>query len=88
MTNDCIIGELIDYDNTRLVTLGELKRHIADGIRMSEYCHENGFPDTQHVYSLADYCDGRRSTDLRRFLYCPCCGEMIPWKQIKEGTRQ
>ena len=93
LAHEHIIGEIIDYDATRLVTLTMLKEHIQQNIAMADLM--NGpkvsflldplFGRKYSVYSLADYCDGRRNTDLRRFTYCPECGQKIDWKAIKEG---
>lgn len=92
MNHEHIIGEVLDYDDTRLVTLSSLKEHIKQSIAMAELM--NGpkvsflldplYGRKYNVYSLADYCDGRRSTDLRRFNFCPVCGEKIDWKAMKE----
>lgn len=65
----CYIGLLHDYDNTDVITLEELKAHI----------------EMRTVYTMSDYCDRRKSTDLTRFNYCPMCGKKIDWKAMKGG---
>lgn len=54
-------------------SVAELKKFIAKYI---EY----------KTYSLSDYCDKRKSTDLTQFNYCPFCGKKIDWKAIKDGA--
>ena len=71
--HECVIGIRYDYDNTDLVTLEDLKRHI-------------NYPFRNTAWSLKDYCDKRKNTDLTRFDYCPYCGKKIEWKKIKEGA--
>lgn len=92
IAHECIIGEIIDYDDTRLVTLSSLKEHIKQQIAMAELLNDKKvsfllspvYGRTFPAYSLADYCDGRRNTDLHRFKFCPECGLKINWKAIKE----
>lgn len=38
----------------------------------------------ESIYTLEDYVDRRKSTNITRFEYCPYCGEKINWKSIKE----
>jgi hypothetical protein len=73
LNHECYIGILYDYDNTDIVTISELKRHIHPVFSR---------------YSLADYCDWRKSTDLFRFRLCPLCGREIDWKALKRGDGQ
>ena len=39
------------------------------------------------VFTLKQYADRRRSTDLTRFSFCPDCGKRIDWKSIAEESR-
>ena len=39
------------------------------------------------VFTLKQYADRRRSTDLTRFSFCPDCGKRIDWKSIAEEPR-
>ena len=82
---DCFIGMLNDYDNTGLITINELKEHIKETEDFVDMVKANGYNDLAHrkAYSLSDYCDKRKATDLTRFDYCPKCGEKIDWKGIK-----
>ena len=81
---ECCIGIKYDYENTELVTLAELKGYIEREKRLSEY-HKNSdwWQSMCNKYTLDDYCDKRKSTDLTRFNYCPFCGKRIDWKAIK-----
>ena len=88
----CTIGMLYD-DDYDLVTLNGLKSHIAN----TEYDNNimtnmfNGNPPKSLLrtkYELKDYADRRKSTDFKRFEYCPHCGKKIDWKKIKNGEVQ
>ena len=74
-----IIGIVYHYDATGLVTLDELKEYIE----ANRYAYDQFW--TQNYYTLSDYCDKRKSTDMTRFNYCPKCGEKIDWKAIKRS---
>lgn len=78
-TCEHVIGMVFDYDNTRLVSLVDLKWHIKDNER-----RYNSFWTNQKPYTLSDYADKRKCTDMTRFDYCPFCGTMIDWKAIKK----
>ena len=39
------------------------------------------------LFTLKQYADRRRSTDLTRFSFCPDCGKRIDWKSIAEEPR-
>lgn len=85
---DCIIGLLYHNDYSELVTLDRLKEHIEE---QREYNRSlavdpifSTAPDLKvKCYTLQQYCDWRRSTDLHRFSYCPDCGAKIDWGKIK-----
>ena len=85
--HECCIGITHDYDNTTTVTLSELKLHIK-GKKELKQAFENdiafaGYNHGIKVWSLADYCDRRKSTDLTRFEFCPYCGKKIDWKALR-----
>lgn len=87
MEHDCVIGLLAKHDERYLVTIEELEKHIADSIDFFDWIKENGyslFPGNRtSAYTLSDYTDFRKNTDLHRFMYCPYCGQKIDWKQIR-----
>lgn len=87
--HECYIGIQYDYDNTDLVTLAALKEYIESEKRLAE-SHKDSewWQSLCSKYTLADYCDRRKSTDLTRFNYCPVCGKKIDWKAIKRGERE
>ena len=78
------IGVLWNYESTTITTIKELKEHIEWNKRWREYSYDVVFHSG--LYSLADYCDKRKSTNLTRFNYCPLCGKKIDWKAIKGGA--
>lgn len=73
MKNECVIGVYYNYEDTKLVTLDDLAREARESERLGT-----------SVYSLKDYLNKRKNTNLYRFLYCPYCGEKIDWKKLKE----
>ena len=76
--HECVIGLIHDYDDTRIVTLEELKEHI-------QWEKESRSPYFNwKTHELSDYCDKRKNTDLTRFEFCPMCGKKIDWKAIKK----
>lgn len=82
MEHECVIGMIYDYDNTQLVIVAELKEHIQRENKLAQWIPSR---TARTVWTLAQYCDRRYNTDLRRFKYCPDCGKRIDWKAIKEG---
>ena len=86
--HECIVGLVFNYDESELVTLRNLKEHIINRRAMYEWCKENYVNGMQDGYcTLADYADGRKSTDLYRFEYCPICGKRIGWKKIRQEAK-
>ena len=75
---DCVIGEWLDYEDTRLITANELFENVK-----MENCIVT-FERTK--LTVADYCDFRKSVNLVRFMFCPECGRKIDWKAIKESA--
>ena len=79
---ECVIGIRYDWENTELVTLAELKKYIDF---ITDFAEDNPC-FIRKAYTLSDYCDKRKKTDLYRFEYCPHCGKKIDWKTIKDGA--
>ena len=77
---ECIIGLYYDSEDAKLVTLKELKEEIKENKQYNEYMARN-YSGLSYVklpeYSLRDYFDGRKSTNLTRFKYCPMCGRAL-----------
>ena len=89
----CVIGLLHDYDSTHLVSLDGLKEHIQESQGHNEWIDKDQvLKDCEElkskVYSLKDYSDKRKATDLTRFDFCPECGKKIDWKAIKNGAEE
>ncbi len=89
MNCKCYIGIINDYDNTRMTTLYGLKLHIKESLALKQAFETDplyvGYNHGIKGWTLADYCDKRKNTDLTRFEYCPMCGRKIDWKAIKIG---
>ena len=81
---ECIIGIKHDYEDTRLVTLSKLIEEIEWLKERQKTFAEYGIKNK--IYTLSDYCDKRKATDLTQFNYCPVCGKKIDWKAIKGGA--
>lgn len=81
--HECIVGELYDYADTRLVTVNELLEDIKIQHKTYEYALSLSMT-TKLPYMLKDYVDKRKSTNLTRFEFCPYCGKKIDQKKIKE----
>lgn len=86
----CVIGLLHDYDSTNLVSLDGLKEHIQSNRQQNEWIDKDPvLKDCEElkskIYSLKDYADKRKATDLTRFDFCPECGQKIGWEAIKRG---
>lgn len=89
MNCKCYIGIINDYENTRMTTLYGLKLHIKESLYLKQAFETDplyvGYEHGISGWTLADYCDKRKNTDLTRFEYCPMCGRKIDWKSIKSG---
>lgn len=85
--HECTIGMLLELEDSKLVTLNELKEHIDEtnefrsgNITILKYINPKG---NFKQISLNDYKDARKSNDLYRFEYCPYCGQKINWKNLE-----
>lgn len=61
------------YDDYEFVTIEDLERHIAR-------------QDT--VYTMADYLDRRKSTNIVRFNFDPFTGKKIDWAKLRKKYEQ
>ena len=89
---DCYIGVLHRPEYSSLVTLDELKTHIESQKEFNRSLRadpvfRNCLGLYVKVFTLKQYADRRRSTDLTRFSFCPDCGKRIDWKSIAEEPR-
>ena len=89
--HECIVGLLHLTDCDVLVTLQGLKNHIEDTRNYNDMLRfdpsfKSEFQRLKHEeYSLAQYGDRRRATNLSRFSFCPLCGEEIDWAAIRRN---
>ena len=85
----CVIGLLNLSSESELATVAMLKDHIVDRVERNRQIRELGVSIGSWLYekewTLKDYCDKRKSTNLSRFDFCPECGKKIDWKRIKDG---
>lgn len=85
INHECIIGLLSYIDSCALVTVSKLKQHIRE--RIEDNILNDKYYSLPYLknkeWLLSDYADKRKSTNLKRFDFCPYCGEKIDWKKIK-----
>lgn len=87
--HECVIGLLHHYGHSELVTLEDLEDHIIDNVTYNIMVRSDPFLRRckelyRKEWSIKDYADRRKQTDLTRFKHCPECGKPIDWKKIKE----
>lgn len=89
--NDCdhIVGLLHHMEYSELTTIDGLLRHINDRKFLNEMILNDPFYEglkhrMRPIYTLRDYGDHRRNTNLTRFACCPKCGAKIDWKAIRQ----
>ena len=80
----CIIGEINDWENTRLVNVASLVEQIKENLKHERFRVEICRCEPRQVYTLKQYGDRRYKTNLIRFDYCPMCGEKIDWVAIRD----
>ena len=88
--HECFIGLYYWHaDDVGLVTLSKLKKNISDEKDLYEAIkYDSVYASIYHSikhYTLKDYADRRKSTNLNRFEYCPVCGKKIDWERIGSG---
>lgn len=81
--HECVIGLLHGSDSEELVTLVDLEDYIFDTVQHNQNLPKHLKWASRLVWSLEDYADKRRSTNLHRFDYCPECGEKVDWRSIR-----
>lgn len=86
MSHECEIGLIHYCDGSMLITLSKLKEYIqTEIIEFNAMCRREGYSDLLHrQWTLRDYADKRKSTNLTRFDFCPECGKKIDWKAIRK----
>ena len=81
--HECIIGLLHRADYSELVTLQELQVHIYWTKEYNDVVRDDLPRLLQEEWTLKDYADKRKTTNLHRFDFCPVCGKAVDWKAIK-----
>lgn len=82
---ECVIGLYYGNDGNELVSLSDLKFNIQDVKEFNAECKKFGMSDiVKKEYTLRDYADKRKSTNLTRFNFCPMCGKEIDWTAIRK----
>jgi hypothetical protein len=86
MSHECVIGLIHYCEGSMLITLPKLKEYIqTEIIEFNALCRIEGYIDILHrLWTLRDYADWRKSTNLTRFNYCPECGQKIDWGAIRK----
>lgn len=86
--HECVIGLYHHYEGSQLITLAELEEEITDRIMHNVMLDSDPLlKDCEYLrkkeWTLADYGDKRKNTNLTRFDHCPECGKAIDWKAIR-----
>ena len=89
LEHECIIGLYYDVDIDRLTTFRGLKylSSYNEEIRRAtnlDPVYAKIYYDHCNKYEFKDYFDKRKSVNMKRFEYCPMCGEKIDWKEMKK----
>lgn len=87
----CYIGEWLDYENSYIITLDELKEKVKNNNETFDYglnTYGGHFMNgLMKKLNLKDYFDGRKNTNLNKFKYCPYCGKEIKWDILKKKSK-
>lgn len=86
--HECVIGLYHHYEGSDLVTLADLENEIAERIMFNIMIDADPqLTECEFLrkkeWTLADYGDKRKNTNLTRFDFCPECGKAIDWKAIR-----
>lgn len=81
--HECIIGLLYQTDTSDLCTVSMLRNHIDErrelNVEAKKYMPHLVIPE----WTMKDYTDRRKSTNLTHFTFCPTCGKKIDWKGLR-----
>lgn len=88
--HECTVGLLHYVDYSDLVTLEELREHIADCVTDNILLESDpvlrGCKNLKKkVWTMKQYADWRCNTNLQKFSYCPRCGKLIKWNEIRRA---
>lgn len=82
--HECIICTMIGYE-CDLYTLKMLEEEVNEDIASYEQ-YKKSFPGVYitEPYTMFDYTDTTKKTNLIRFNYCPVCGKKIDWEELNK----
>lgn len=82
--HECIICTMIGYE-CDLYTLKMLEEEVNEDIEIYEQ-HKRLYPNSYitEPYTMLDYTDTDKKTNLIRFNYCPMCGKKIDWEELNK----
>ena len=100
--HDCIIGMIYHYENTQLVTYGDLVREYESDVDSAvawgrELTVNSDRYSRQYFYNMAieevkrsrlDRMTDKRNNAMQRFEYCPNCGAAINWKALRQSAKE
>lgn len=87
MCKSHLVGILYNQAGAREVTFRDLREHV----KMLEDIVEE-FREISRLkrkithYTMKDYTDRKKETNLSRFNFCPVCGEKIDWAMLDGGA--
>lgn len=84
--HECIIGLLYHNAVAELTSLHNLRCRIYETRELNDMCRRYGrMLIVRKEWTLKDYADKRKSTNLTRFDFCPECGKKIDWAAIRRA---
>ena len=85
--HECFIGLFFGCENPCIITTSELKEKIRERKEDNKMLRAYGNDwAVKKEWSLKDYADRRKSTDMMRFDFCPVCGNKIKWNEIARDS--
>ena len=82
--HECIIGLLYQTDYVDLCTLSILENHIKERKEINRVAKKYMPEYVRPEWTIYDYADRRKSTNLTHFTFCPMCGKKINWQEIRK----
>ena len=90
--HECLIGLYYGIDTNSLITLTGLKRITKENKELKQIAGLDpvyaSIYHSKRNYSYSDYCDKRRSVNMKRFNYCPLCGKEINWRKLRKDNER
>lgn len=82
--HECIIGLLHQTDTSDLCTVSILLHYIEECREINAMAKKYMPYLVRPDWTMKDYADRRKSTNLTHFSFCPTCGKKIDWKKVRE----